>query len=93
MSLELSRARWLVTSLSPNTSKIYGSERVEAATDAGRAGKRQIIVGLDPSALGELLEERAVETARAAIIDILDGCLLTQLGDAQSRREPLVVSP
>jgi hypothetical protein len=43
-------------------------------------------VGLDPFSLGELLEQRAVETTRAAIIDVLDGRLLAQFGDAQTRR-------
>jgi hypothetical protein len=43
---------------------------------AGRADERQIVVGLDPFSLGELLEQRAVETTRAAIIDVLDGRLL-----------------
>lgn len=37
---------------------------------------------LDPFALGELLEEHAVETARAAIVDVLDGGLVAQFSDA-----------
>ena len=32
--------------------------------DAGRADQRQIVVGVDPVALDQLLEQRAIETAR-----------------------------
>ena len=48
---------------------------------------------LDPLALDELLEQRTVETARAAVIDVFDAGLLPQFGVAQSRRNPLVLSP
>ncbi len=50
-------------------------------------------MGADPFALDELLEQRAVKTAGAAIIDIFDAGLLAQFGDAQSRREALVLPP
>ena len=53
----------------------------------------QIVVGVDPLALDQLLEQRAVETAGASIIDILDARLLAQFGDAQPRREALVLPP
>ena len=53
----------------------------------------QIVVGVDPFALGELLEQGAVETARTAIIDVFDAGLLAQFGDAQSRRQALVLPP
>ena len=42
--------------------------------DPGRAAQDDVIVGVDPTTLGELLEQRAIETARGTIIDILDGC-------------------
>jgi hypothetical protein len=42
-------------------------------------------------ALDELEEQGTVEPARGAVIDILDGGLLTQLGVAHSRREAFVV--
>jgi hypothetical protein len=67
--------------------------RQPALADAGRTDERQIIVGFDPFAFGELLKERAVETARAAIVDVLDGRLLAQFGVAQSGVEPLVAAP
>jgi hypothetical protein len=35
-----------------------------------------------------LLEQRAVETTRAAIINVLDGRLVAQFGNAQSRYQP-----
>ena len=47
-------------------------------------------MGVDPAALGELLEQRAIETARGAIIDILDGGLMAQPGISQPGEQPLV---
>ena len=61
--------------------------------DAGRPDEGQIVVRLDPLALDELLEKGAVETARAAVIDVFDAGLLPQFGVAQSRRKPLVLAP
>ena len=43
-----------------------------ALADAGRADDDQIVVGLDPVAVDELLEQRAVEAARTAVIDVLE---------------------
>jgi hypothetical protein len=39
-------------------------------------------MGIDPGTLRELLEERAVEAARGAVIDILDDGLMAQPGVA-----------
>ena len=64
-----------------------------ALADAGRADERQIVVGFDPVALGELLEQRAVKTARTAVIDVFDAGLLAQLGVAQARHKPFVAPP
>ena len=50
-------------------------------------------MGVDPIALDELLEQGAVETARGAIVDVLDAGLLAQFGDAQPRCETLVLPP
>ena len=50
-------------------------------------------MGVDPLALGQLLEPRAVKTAGTTIVDILDAGLMAQFGDAQPRREALVLSP
>ena len=51
--------------------------------DAGRAADGQIIVRVDPIAGYELLEQRPIETARGAVIDILDERLLAQPGIAK----------
>ena len=50
-------------------------------------------MGVDPLALDQLLEQRAVKTAGASVIDILDARLLAQFGDAQPRREALILAP
>ena len=44
-----------------------------------------------PSA--QLLGQGAVKTAGIAIVDVFDAGLLAQFGDAQPRREALVLSP
>jgi len=64
-----------------------------AVADAGRADKGEIVVGLDPFALRELLEQGAVQTAGDAIVDVLGACLLAQFGGAQSRRWAFVPPP
>ncbi len=43
--------------------------------------------------LDELLEQGPIEAARASIIDIFGARLLAQFGVAQSRREPLILTP
>ena len=48
--------------------------------------RSQIVVGVDPFALGELLEQGAVEAARGTVIDVFDAGLLAQFGVAQPRR-------
>jgi hypothetical protein len=55
-----------------------------AFADAGRPTQDQVLVGIDPTALGELLEQRAVEAARCAVVDILDDGLMAQPGVAQA---------
>src|SRR5271157_425975 len=60
--------------------------------DACRTDENEIVVGVDPLALDQLLESRTVKTAGTTIIDILDAGLLAQFGDAQPRREALVLS-
>ena len=47
---------------------------------------------IDPGALGELLEEGAIETARGTIVDILDCCLMAKPGIAQAKAQPPVTS-
>lgn len=46
---------------------------------------------VDPAALDKLSEQRAVETARGAVVDVLDARLLAQLGVTQASGEPFVV--
>ncbi len=50
-------------------------------------------MSVDPFAFGQLLEQGAVKTAGIAIVDVFDAGLLAQFGDAQPRREALVLSP
>src|SRR5262245_66380397 len=50
----------------------------------------QVLVEVDPIAIGEFLEQRTIESARGTIIDIFDGGLVAQPGIAQSRQETLV---
>ena len=47
---------------------------------------------IDPGTLGEFLEQRAVEAARGAVIDILDGGLMAQPGIAQAGEQAPVAS-
>jgi hypothetical protein len=46
-------------------------------------------MGIDPGAFRELLEERAVEPARGAVIDIFDRGLMAQPGIAQAGEQRL----
>ena len=64
-----------------------------ALADASWTDECQIIVSVDPFACDQLLEQRTIKTARIAIVDIFDAGLLAQFGDAQPRREALVLSP
>ena len=47
-----------------------------AFANPGRTDERQIVMRTDPFAFGEFLEQRAVETAGSAIVDIFDTGLL-----------------
>jgi hypothetical protein len=56
--------------------------------DPARAGDEQIAMFGDPAAGGELLEQRLVELARRAVVDILDRRLaVPQPGGAQAALE------
>src|SRR5437868_12517705 len=50
---------------------------------ACRPAQNQIVVHVDPFAIGELLEESTVEAAWGPVIDVLDTGLLAQSGIAQ----------
>jgi hypothetical protein len=60
--------------------------------DAGRAAQNQIVVGVDPAALGELFEQRPIEAARGAVIDVLDAGVMAQPGITQARRQAPVAA-
>ena len=47
-------------------------------------------MGVDPAACGEFLEQRAIETARGAVVDILDRSLMAQPGIAQASEQASV---
>jgi hypothetical protein len=61
-----------------------------AFADAGRAAQDQVLVGVDPAALGEFLEQRPIKPAGGAVIDILDGGLMAQPGTTQAGEQSLV---
>ena len=51
--------------------------------DPGRAFDDEVVRRVDPVAVDEALQERAIQPARAAPIDVLDGGALAQPGMAQ----------
>ena len=51
--------------------------------DARWADESQIVVGVDPLAFGEFLEQGAVEPARGAVVDVFDAGLLAEFCGAQ----------
>src|ERR1700737_4190624 len=66
--------------------------RCASCHQPGWAAQDQILMGIDPAACGEFLEQRAIEAARGAIIDVLDRSLMTQSGIAQTREQAPVTS-
>ena len=50
--------------------------------DAGWPAQDQIVVRIDPFAAGELVEQRPIEAARGAVIDILDDGVVARSGIA-----------
>ena len=61
-------------------------------SDAGRACQQQPMTLANPVAGGELEEERAVEPALGAEIDIFDLRVMTQLGGTGARLEPFLLA-
>src|SRR6185312_14544258 len=59
---------------------------------AGWADNDQVVGITDPLAGGEGLEERTVKAASGAIVDVLDGGGLPELGTGQAAREAAVVA-
>ena len=59
---------------------------------AGGPAQNEIVVRVDPLAIGELVEQSAVEAAWGPVIDVLDAGLLAQSGVAQPGGKPLVAA-
>lgn len=66
------------------------SQETLAAT--GRAQDQNIVVLVQPAATGEAVDQAAVETARSAVVDILEAGGLAQLGKAQTLGERGIVA-
>jgi hypothetical protein len=47
-------------------------------------------MGVNPAAQGEFLEQRAIKAARGAVVDVLDGRLMAQSGEAQAGQKAAV---
>jgi hypothetical protein len=62
-----------------------------AFAEAGFAGDRQVIMGLDPVTFDKAGEQAAVEPAGSAVIYIFWCGLMAQLGVAQARTKPLIL--
>jgi hypothetical protein len=60
--------------------------------DPGGPAQDQIVVRVNPFAVCELLEQRAIEAALGSVIDVLDSRLLTQSGIAQSGSQAFVAA-
>src|SRR4029077_6751777 len=66
------------------------SEETLAAT--GRAQDQNVVVLVQPAAAGEAVDQAAVETARGAVVNILEAGGLAQLGKAQTWGERGIVA-
>ena len=60
--------------------------------DAGRADDEHVVMLLDPGTLGQLQEQRLIQPAAVAEVDVLDTGRLAQLGLLQSRGELAVLA-
>jgi len=63
-----------------------------AFADTGRPFDDQVLRLLDPATGNQGLEQRSVETAGGAIIDVFDSCLMAQPGKAQPGPQPSLVA-
>jgi hypothetical protein len=63
-----------------------------AFADAGRPDEREIVVGVDPFACRELLEERAIEPSGSAIVYVFDARLLAEFCGAQPIKAPALIN-
>jgi hypothetical protein len=64
----------------------------ETLAGTGRAQDQDVVVLVQPTAAGEAVDQAAVETARGAVVDILEAGDLTQPGKAQALGERGVVA-
>src|SRR5882757_2180592 len=64
----------------------------ETFAGAGRAQDQNVVVPVQPTAAGERVDEAAVETARGAVVDILEAGGLAQPGKTQALGERDVVA-
>jgi hypothetical protein len=64
----------------------------EAFASAGRAQDQDVVVLVQPTAAGEGVDQAAVETARGAVVDILEAGCLAQPGKAQALGERGIVA-
>jgi hypothetical protein len=60
--------------------------------NAGRTCDQQIAPRSDPFAIGELEEQRTIEPACGAVVDVLDAGLMTQASGAHARLEAFLPS-
>ena len=74
------------------TGLVAESTRKITLSDAGGATKDQIVMRVDPLAIGELVEQGAIETAWGSVIDVLDDGRMTQPGIAQADGKALVAT-
>jgi hypothetical protein len=63
-----------------------------AFSDAGRAGDQHILMAVDPISSDEPGQERAIDTAWRAKIDVLHAGVLTEGGELQARRHALGIA-
>ena len=63
-----------------------------ALADSGRADDDQVLMPIDPVAVGELLEQCLVEPAWRLHVDVLDDRRLAQTGELEPGGEPLVLA-
>ena len=63
-----------------------------AFADTGGPAHDHIVVGIDPLAVGELVEQRTIETVRSAVIDVLDDGVMAQPGIARPGGQALVAT-
>jgi hypothetical protein len=62
-----------------------------AFADAGWAAQDNVVVGIDPTTLGKLLERGAIETTRGTIVDVFNGGLVAKPRISEPGRQLSIV--